>query len=162
MRKSGDWMSIWDDRVLEYILENNSGTPTEIANSEYFHVSKQHISRRLNRLADHGLLNSLGNGVYQINKKGRHYLIGNFDAEEKKYTNFEISNLDIRASPYDEDNQVRVVDINLDPQNEEDAIDMIYNHRDSLKSLLAPVLLQLPGKNDEVVTEEDVEIILEE
>lgn len=81
MRKSGQWMTIWDDRILEYMVENGHGSPTEIASSEYIHVTKQHISRRLRKLGDHGLLSLLKNGVYQITTEGEQYLQANYDAE---------------------------------------------------------------------------------
>lgn len=161
MRKSGDWMSIWDDRILEYILENGSGSPTEIANSDYVHISKQHTSRRLRTLADHGLLNSLGNGIYQINKKGRHYLIGNFDAEEHDYIDPEAADMDVRTSQYDSGHFSRVVEINLNPANEDDAIEQLQGYHDNLNSLLNPVLLQIHEDYDEKeITEQDVEEIL--
>lgn len=83
MRKSGKWMSIWDERILEYLSTNESGSPTEIANNEYIHVTKQHISRRLKELSDHGLIESLGNGIYKITNKGTSYLLGNYDAESE-------------------------------------------------------------------------------
>lgn len=160
MRKSGDWMSIWDDRILEYILENESGSPTQIANSDYIHVSKQHISRRLRTLTDHGLLDSLGNGIYQINKKGRHYLIGNFDAEAHDYIESNTADLDVRTSTYD-DNLSRVVEINLNQGGEEDAIKQLQKYHDSLNSLLTPVLLQISVDEDgKPITEQDVEMIL--
>jgi len=85
MRKSGSWMSVWDDRILEYIYDNGSGSPSEIAGSDYIHVSKQHISRRLRELADHDLLEPLGNGVYQITEEGWYYLAGGYDAERGSY-----------------------------------------------------------------------------
>lgn len=85
MRKSGDWMTVWDDRILEYIFENGSGSPTEISEITYIHVSKQHISRRLRTLADHDLLDPLGNGMYQITEKGWYYLKGGFDANSGEY-----------------------------------------------------------------------------
>jgi len=84
MRKSGAWMSIWDDRILEYISQEESGSPSEIAKNKYFHVSKQHISRRLRKLADHGLLKPLGNGVYCITDEGKKYLNGRYDAEREE------------------------------------------------------------------------------
>lgn len=85
MRKSGDWMSVWDDRILEYIENKGSGSPSKIAESDYMHVSKQHISRRLSTLAEHDLLEALGNGVYTITREGRHYLAGGYDAEREAF-----------------------------------------------------------------------------
>jgi len=75
-------MTIWDDRILEYIDEEGSGSPAELYRSEYFHISKSQLSRRLRRLAEYGLLNHLGNGVYVITRKGEDYLAEELDAHE--------------------------------------------------------------------------------
>lgn len=74
-------MSKWDDRLLEFIKENGSGAPTEISNADYMPISKQYISKRLKILSENNLLESLGNGVYQISKEGLMYLYGDYDAE---------------------------------------------------------------------------------
>lgn len=75
-------MTIWDDRILEYIRQEESGSPRELKDSGYLRVSKSHISRRLKRLAEHGMLNHLGNGVYVITEIGEEYLVGEIDADE--------------------------------------------------------------------------------
>jgi len=80
-------MSIWDDRILEYIDENDGGRVGEIGNHDLFRISNPHVSRRCKVLADHGLLRPLGNGVYVITKEGKQYLDGELDAgglEEKE------------------------------------------------------------------------------
>jgi len=82
MRKSGSWMTIWDDRILEYIEENESGSPKELLDSGYFDVSRGHISRRLRKLAEKGFLDHLGNGVYIITNRGEAYLNEELDASE--------------------------------------------------------------------------------
>ncbi len=82
MRKSGSWMTIWDDRILEYIEEEESGSPAELKDSGYIRVSKSHISRRLRRLAEYGMLQHLGNGVYVITEQGEAYLNEELDADE--------------------------------------------------------------------------------
>jgi len=74
-------MSIWDERILEYLTENKSGSPTKLAEEEYFHITKSQVSNRLRTLADHELLESLGNGVYIITDKGTRYLEGRYNAE---------------------------------------------------------------------------------
>lgn len=79
MRKSGTWMTIWDDRILEYIREEGSGSPKELEESGFVRVTSAHISRRLRTLADHGLLTHLGNGVYVITDDGEAYLEGALD-----------------------------------------------------------------------------------
>ena len=82
MRQSGTWMTIWDDRILEYIQTEESGSPKELEESGYVRVSKSHISRRLRKLAEHGLLTHLGNGVYVITERGEAYLDGELDTSE--------------------------------------------------------------------------------
>lgn len=79
-------MTIWDDRILEYIRLEGSGTPKELNESGLVRVSTSHISRRLGKLADHGLLTHLGNGVYVITEDGEAYLDGNLDTGEGAQT----------------------------------------------------------------------------
>jgi predicted transcriptional regulator len=75
-------MTIWDDRILEVIREEGSGSPSELADTDVVRVSRQHVSRRLKKLADHQLLTHLGNGVYVITEEGEKYLDGELDAGE--------------------------------------------------------------------------------
>lgn len=75
-------MSIWDDRILEYVSENDGASVGEIADHEHIRVSQPHISRRCKALATHGLLRPLGNGVYMITTEGQQYLDGELDAGE--------------------------------------------------------------------------------
>lgn len=75
-------MTIWDDRILEVIREEGSGSPSELAGTDVIRVSRQHVSRRLQKLADHQLLTHLGNGVYVITEEGKKYLDGELDADE--------------------------------------------------------------------------------
>jgi Mn-dependent DtxR family transcriptional regulator len=75
-------MTIWDDRILEYIQEKESGSPAELQDSGYIRVSKSQISRRLRRLAEYGMLQHLGNGVYIITQRGEDYLAGDLDADD--------------------------------------------------------------------------------
>jgi predicted transcriptional regulator len=75
-------MTIWDDRLLELIREKGSGSPSELADTKIIRVSRQHVSRRLRKLADHGMLQHLGNGVYVITETGEQYLDGEIDADE--------------------------------------------------------------------------------
>jgi len=75
-------MTIWDDRILEYIDEHGSGSPKELVDSGYFDVSRGHISRRLRKLADKGFLQDLGNGVYIMSERGEAYLNEELDASD--------------------------------------------------------------------------------
>jgi predicted transcriptional regulator len=76
VRRSGEWMVIWDDRILEYINAKGHGAPSQLAESGYVPVSRQHVTRRLNTLVEHGLLEPLGNGVHVMTERGRQYLAG--------------------------------------------------------------------------------------
>jgi DNA-binding Lrp family transcriptional regulator len=74
-------MTIWDDRILELIRRDGSGSPTELAETEYIDVSATHVGRRLKRLAEHGMVRPLGNGVYVITEVGEAYLDGEVSAK---------------------------------------------------------------------------------
>ena len=74
-------MSLADDRVLEYISENGTGSPTAMKEDGPIHYSRQHIARRCRILAEEGLLEKLGNGVYKITDDGKAYLDGRLDTQ---------------------------------------------------------------------------------
>lgn len=83
MRLSGSWQSVWDDRILEWMRENEgTGTPKEIHDSGLVRVSRTQVGRRMKKLAEHGLLNHVGNGAYVITEEGEAYLNEAYDAEE--------------------------------------------------------------------------------
>ncbi len=81
MRHSGDWMTLVDDRVLEYIREHESGSPKQMKDDGPIRYSRQYIARRCKKLAEEGLLRHLGNGVYVITEDGNSYLSGELDTE---------------------------------------------------------------------------------
>jgi predicted transcriptional regulator len=84
MRKSADWMTIWDDRILEVIRNDGPTSPTPLSEHKYIHIGKSGVSKRLNRMKDHGLVHELGNGVYAITAEGESYLDGELNAEQLK------------------------------------------------------------------------------
>ena len=85
MRHSGDWMALVDDRVLEYLSENETGSPTEMMNEGPIRYSSQYIGRRCKKLKEEGLVRHLGNGVYMITDDGEAYLEGRLDTENWRY-----------------------------------------------------------------------------
>lgn len=87
MRHSGTWMTVWDDRILEYIEESDKDAAAvgELTDSDVIHVSNAHVSRRCRKLTEKGLLVALGNGVFAITDVGRAYLEGEYDAENEAY-----------------------------------------------------------------------------
>jgi predicted transcriptional regulator len=81
-RKSGDWMSIWDDRILEFIRSEGHASPKDLMETGGIHVTKATISRRMRRLAEYGFLTHLGNGIYVMTDDGEAYLNGDLDAQK--------------------------------------------------------------------------------
>ena len=75
-------MTIWDDRILEILSADGPSSPTPLSNHKNIHVNKSTVSRRLRRLADHGLAMELGNGVYTITQEGEQYLDGELNVAE--------------------------------------------------------------------------------
>lgn len=75
-------MVLADDRILEYVREMDSGSPTEMANSGYVRYSRQYVHKRCKELTKRGLLDHLGNGVYVITDRGEAYLDGEIDTSE--------------------------------------------------------------------------------
>lgn len=80
-------MSLWDDRILEYIRDSDteSASVGELTDSDVVHVTNSHVSDRCKKLAEEGLLTPLGNGVYTITDIGEAYLDGEYNAEEGAY-----------------------------------------------------------------------------
>ena len=85
MRYAGEWMSAADDRILEYLSENESGSPTKMKREGPIRYSRVQVHRRCKILAEKGLINDLGNGVYMITEDGEAYLEGRLDTEDWQY-----------------------------------------------------------------------------
>jgi len=84
MRKQPEWFAKWDDRILEYLYEFGSSTPSQIADDKYIRITSSYVSRRLGELAEYDLVESMG-GEHKITKKGRYYLAGGYDPQSDKY-----------------------------------------------------------------------------
>jgi len=81
MRPRVEWMNQTDDRILELLDESGLIlSPAVIAvNLEY---NRSWISRRISKLVDVGLVESINEGYYRITDFGREYLVGDIDADE--------------------------------------------------------------------------------
>lgn len=83
MRCSADWMVLLDDRLLEYLAENQPAQPSKIVGHECVNYSSEYVRRRLkDNLEPHGLVQNLGGGVYRITDDGEAYLAGELDASQ--------------------------------------------------------------------------------
>ena len=85
MRYAGNWMTAVDDRILEYLSEHESGSPTKMKREGPIRYSRQQVHRRCKRLAEKSLVQHLGNGVYVITEDGEAYLEGRLDTEDWQY-----------------------------------------------------------------------------
>ncbi|MEF8757448.1 MAG: MarR family transcriptional regulator [Halobacteriales archaeon] len=86
MRLSGEWMTMADDRVLEYLREEGTSTPKRMSEDDRIRFSRSYVNARCTELARRSFLLNLGNGVYQITSRGREYLDGELDAAEIEET----------------------------------------------------------------------------
>lgn len=75
MRDQPEWMTPMDDDILE-LFESTSIvlTPTIIA--ETIDYSRSEINRHLSKLVDHGYLDRIERGKYQLTETGEEYLRG--------------------------------------------------------------------------------------
>lgn len=80
-------MSIWDDRLLEVLVNDGPMSVGALAEHPSIRIQQPAISKRMSKLADHDLVVGLGNGVYQISDAGNAYLHGEYDVEKGSYLN---------------------------------------------------------------------------
>jgi predicted transcriptional regulator len=78
MRRPAKWMTLADERILEYLDELGNHQPSQIAEEFGFH--RKYIGKRCRILEKHSFVTNRGNGVYQITERGQDYLSGEFDA----------------------------------------------------------------------------------
>ena len=75
-------MVLLDERILELFSEEDEQfmSPSEIAGNDRIPYSSQYVGERCRKLANHGLLSAVGNGIYTVTDEGLAYLEGEFDA----------------------------------------------------------------------------------
>jgi predicted transcriptional regulator len=100
MRKSGKWMVLLDERILELLSEeeNEYMSPSDIADHDRIPYSSQHVGRRCKKLAEHGLLKPVGRGIYTISDEGSAYLREEYNAAENGNAEFS-NNGEVGESP---------------------------------------------------------------
>ena len=82
MRLSAEWTTLADERILEYLRENQSGTPTKMAKHNNIHFSRSYLHKRCTILSEYGLIKDYGNAVFVLSDTGREYLAGDLDANQ--------------------------------------------------------------------------------
>jgi len=75
-------MVLLDERILELFSEKEDEfmSPSEIAGHNRIPYSSQYVGERCRKLANHGLLLAVGNGIYTVTDDGLAYLEGEYDA----------------------------------------------------------------------------------
>lgn len=81
MRKRGEWMTPMDDLLLE-ALESSDMVLSPSIISFNLDLSREAVNRRLQTLADYGLVEKIERGKYEITDEGKGYLSGEFDASD--------------------------------------------------------------------------------
>ncbi|MEY7850495.1 ArsR family transcriptional regulator [Natrarchaeobius sp. A-rgal3] len=75
-------MSIVDERILEFLRDEGARQPKQIAGAlreRGMDYNDKYIGRRCLALAEHELLNNIGNGIYVIADSGERYLEGDLN-----------------------------------------------------------------------------------
>lgn len=82
MRKHAEWMSILDERILEFLSDQGPRQPAQIADeleSQGMEYNRKYVGRRCQKLSEKALLENLGNGIYSVTSKGEEYLDGHLN-----------------------------------------------------------------------------------
>lgn len=81
MREPAEWMKpSTDDAILESLCDKGNQQPVHVANQIDRH--RKYVGERLRELAEYGLVENLGQGLYRITDTGEAYLDGDLDASE--------------------------------------------------------------------------------
>ena len=78
-------MTLLDDRILEYLNENEAASPTEMKKGGPIKFSRAYIGRRCKKLKDNGLIREISDATYVITDDGEAYLDGRLDTQEWRY-----------------------------------------------------------------------------
>jgi repressor of nif and glnA expression len=75
-------MTLVDDRILEYLFENEAVSPTEMMKGGPIKFSQAYIGRRCKKLKEEGLLREVSDATYVVTEDGEAYLKGHLDTED--------------------------------------------------------------------------------
>jgi len=79
-------MALVDDRILEYLHENEAASPTEMMmKGGPIKFSRAYIGRRCKKLKEEGLIREISDATYVITEDGEAYLKGHLDTEDWHY-----------------------------------------------------------------------------
>lgn len=95
LRHSGDWMNLIDDRILEYLDENEAASPIEMKKGGPIKYDRAYIGRRCKKLVDKGLIREISDATYMITDDGIAYLEGRLDTGDWRYIDEESGDVSI-------------------------------------------------------------------
>lgn len=98
-------MVLADDRILEYLYDEETASPGEMAKSGFVRYTSSYISQRCQKLVEHGLLKNLGRGVYTITERGEMYLEGKLDTAEDSPSRIDSSIAESRSNSEEDHEQ---------------------------------------------------------
>ena len=75
MRQPADWMRPMDDRILE-VLQTTGITLSPAIIAYNLEMSREAVNRRLIEFSEHGLVEKIERGRYEIATSGQEYLDG--------------------------------------------------------------------------------------
>jgi len=79
VRQRADWMRPVDEQIMETMRDEGNMTPYAL--DETFDVTvANYASNRLSKLADYGLVERLGRGLYRLTAEGEAFLNEELDA----------------------------------------------------------------------------------
>jgi len=84
VRRTATWMQQVDDRILEYVDEEDWATPALLADEpEFRHASERRLRERMEWLVYAGLLAPIAGEVVEITGAGQRYLAGDLAARHQ-------------------------------------------------------------------------------
>ncbi|GAB6878797.1 hypothetical protein JCM17823_10710 [Halorubrum gandharaense] len=98
-------MTLVDDRILEYLHENEAASPTEMMKGGPIKYSRAYIGRRCKRLKKEGLLREISDATYVITENGEAYLEGRLDTETWEYIDQDSPEADPNGAVGDDENR---------------------------------------------------------
>lgn len=91
-------MNLIDDRILEYLNENEAASPVEMKKGGPIKYDRAYIGRRCKKLRDEGLIREISDATYMITDDGIAYLEGRLDTGEWRYIDEEADDVSIDSS----------------------------------------------------------------
>lgn len=84
VRKPASWMQLIDDRILEYLQEEHTATPSSMASDEWIRGSEDEIQEHCERLCRAGLISLITEDSFILSPFGEGYIRGDLDLRDEE------------------------------------------------------------------------------